>query len=561
MTSGATAPNRRLLSILLDVRFLTLAMFAVALAFYCYTLQPSLSWGDGTRLQREVITSESFILTELVDVQFAPDPYPFARLGVAAWDHPLYVVIGHTLVRLLPHMNHLWLVNFVSAFFGAAALAAFFWLCYANTHSRIPSAYASLALGVSHTFWFHAATPEVYTLFAFLLLLTLVLYDHYLRTGHTRALIGATLTLGLGVANHLLAFLALPALALQFWLAGKDRRMDWLKLRTLISVALAFLIGFSLYLIQLARMLRTFSLSTVMGPAIGTTFLRGLLETPPQLFLVSLLTYMGYVIFQFGPLGVFLGVYGFWKGRQQFPSLWTVAIAFFIVYGSFGILYRVSDQFAFFLGSYLFWAMAIAIGATQVAAKLSEQRRQWMTAALALSVIAAPFLYGAIPGIARSLGATDQTMGIPQIGTGVRDGLNFYINPNKHGDDSADRFGSQTMESLPRDSVVIAQWYTDTDEYFVLRYFAIVEGLRPDVTLVGWPREEPIDFDSSLAVMLVAEELSQNHPVYLASLSEAYYQASTLEENYCILPEHSLYRVYPRPPGGDSSACTHEVQP
>jgi hypothetical protein len=267
------------------------------------------------------------------------------------------------------------------------------------------------------------------------------------------------------------------------------------------------------------------------------------------------------VIFQFGPLGVFLGLYGFWKGRRQHPSLWTIAVAFFAVYAAFGVLYRVSDQFAFFLGSYLFWAIAIAIGAAQVIAQLSEQRRHWLTAALALSVIASPFLYGAIPAIARSLGATDQTMGIPQIGTGVRDGLNFYINPNKHGDDSADRFGREIMQSLPRDSVVIAQWYTDTDEYFVLRYFAVVDGMRPDVTLVGWPREEPIDFDSSLAVQMVRDELAQNHPVYLASLSESYYQASMLEATYCILPEHSLYRVYPQPPDGDSAACLHDVQP
>ncbi|HEC22737.1 MAG TPA: hypothetical protein ENI95_07455, partial [Chloroflexi bacterium] len=76
----------------------SLILFALVLGFYLYTLQPSLSWGDGTRLQREVITGESFILAELVDVQFAPDPFPFAKLGVAAWDHPLYVILGHSLV-------------------------------------------------------------------------------------------------------------------------------------------------------------------------------------------------------------------------------------------------------------------------------------------------------------------------------------------------------------------------------------------------------------------------------------------------------------------------------
>jgi hypothetical protein len=172
-----------------------------------------------------------------------------------------------------------------------------------------------------------------------------------------------------------------------------------------------------------------------------------------------------------------------------------------------------------------------------------------------------PVLYGTAPSLARSAGATDQSLGIPQVGTGVRDGLNFYINPNKHGDDSAYRFGRETLESLPPDAVIIAQWYTDTDEYFVLRYFAVVEGLRPDVEMVGWPREEPIDFDSALAVEKIESELDQGRPVYLASLSERYYSASALIDRYCIVPEHNLYRVYSEPRGASAQNCVTEAHP
>jgi hypothetical protein len=608
----------------------TAAVFVLALVFYLVTLQPSLSWGDGVRLQREAITSESFILTELVDVAFAPDPYPFAKLGVAAWDHPLYVIVGHTLVRLFPGVDSLWLVNLVSAVFGAGAVAMLFLLCYTHTRSLIAALYGSLALAVSHTFWFHAATPEVYTLFAFLLLLSLTLYDLYEREGRQGALIGSAFALGLGGANHMLAFLALPAALLYHvlggrfkqrrvkdaqknyggqedpltsplptplqaspppphewrgeaasadhrsdgeprgevlppasqrtsWLADIVKAVDW---RLAAWAGLAFLVGFSPYLIQLARMLRTFPLAEVSGPVIGSTFIRGLLSTPLPRLLATFPTYLMYLFYQFGPFGVALGVYGFWKGRASHRHLWLIAISFYAVYTAFGLAYQVSDQFAFFLGSHLFFAGAMALGAAQLLEKLSGPRRAWLAGGLALLVAAMPPLYEKVPDWFQAAGITDEAFGIPQVGVGVRDGLDFYLNPNRRGDDSAYQFGVETMESLPPDAVVIAQWYTDTDEYFVLRFFAAVEGLRPDVEIDGWPREEPIDFDSNIAVARIESALAEGRAVYLASLSERYYQASALVARYCIAPEGSLYRVHPESPEeAVGLACVSEVQP
>ncbi len=543
-------------------------LFILALAFYLYTLQPSLSWGDGVRLQREAISGESFILTELVDVEFAPDPYPFAKLGVAAWDHPLYVILGHTLVRLFPGANPLWMVNLVSAVFGAGAVAMLFLLCYTHTRSLAAALYGSLALAVSHTFWFHAATPEVYTLFAFLLLLSLYLYDRYEQEGRRGALIGSAFVLGLGGANHMLAFLALPAALLYHVLGGrfKQKRLmdilagiDWgLALRA----GLAFLVGFSPYLIQLARMLRTFPISEIGGPVIGSTFIHGLLSTPIPALLATFPTYLMYLFYQFGPFGVALGVYGFWKGRSAHPRLWGIAVSFYAVYTAFGLAYQVSDQFAFFLGSHVFFAGAMALGAALLLEKLSEALRKWLPVGLALLVVAMPPLYGVVPGWFRAAGITDEAFGIPVVGVGVRDGLDFYLNPNRHGDEAAYRFGAGTMESLPPDAVVIAQWYTDTDEYFVLRFFAAVEGQRPDVEIDGWPREEPIDFDSDIAVARVDSALAEGRAVYLASLSERYYQASALAARYCIAPEGNLYRVHEESPAEGAAAgldCVSEV--
>jgi hypothetical protein len=169
--------------------------------------------------------------------------------------------------------------------------------------------------------------------------------------------------------------------------------------------------------------------------------------------------------------------------------------------------------------------------------------------AFAAGIALAPLVYGVAPAAMRTAGLDDASLGIPVIGTGIRDGLAYYINPNKRGDYSAYRFGAGTLEQLPPDSLVLAEWYTDTDEYFVLRYFIVVEGRRPDVEVVGWPTEDPFHFDSSNAVRLVEDSIGRR-PVYLASLSETFYAASTLAARYCITEEHQLYRLLPAQSAG-----------
>ena len=126
----------------------------------------------------------------------------------------------------------------------------------------------------------------------FLLLLSLQLYDHYERTGRRLALVASFFVLGLGASNHVLTFFAGPAAVLYYLLSGGFKRETGLKLRWLWLPSLAFLAGFSPYLIQFARMLRTFPVSQVMGPVVGSTFLRGLTGTTPLLLLASTLTFL-----------------------------------------------------------------------------------------------------------------------------------------------------------------------------------------------------------------------------------------------------------------------------
>jgi len=219
-------------------------------------------------------------------------------------------------------------------------------------------------------------------------------------------------------------------------------------------------------------------------------------------------------------------------------------VSFYIVYMLFGVFYRVSDQFAFFLTSHVFFAILMGIGASHLLKSLDKKPRLILTSILPLSILLMPPFYRVLPSLAGNFGMDDVNFDIPKVGAGVRDGLVYYIDPYKRGDYDAYEFGAETITSLPPNSIVIAEWYTDTDEYFVLRYFNTVKGVRPDVTILGWMTIPPRSFDSQ-TVLNVVEENSPDRPVYLASLSDRFYASSELIEMYCVVIENNLYRLYP----------------
>ena len=542
----------------------TLLIFFLTLSFYLYSLLPSLAWGDGVKLQSEAVSGESFVISEMSADEFKPDPFIFSKLGVAAWDHPLYTVIGHLLVRALPFVDSLWLVNFISAFFGAASVALVFLIAHRYTESTLASGYAALSLAVSHTFWWHSSTPEVYTLFVFLLLTAFILYEKYeasvgqafslttsgneIKSGlvtrtTSPAIFFSAFFLGLAASTHILGFLAFPAIGLYYFLTGEYRKFNLREIKKLLVPALGFTAGFSLYILQFIRLAANFPLDEIMGPVVGSAFFTQLEPLSLASIGKSLVTYFFFLIVQFGPVGLIISVIGFRKLYNLLDLATRKALAFFLVYTLFGLYYRVSDQFTFFISSYVFLALVMSLGASHLLATLRGTSRTILICALSGLLFATPFFYTALPRLAARMGMNDATIGIPQIGTGLRNGLAYYIDPFKRGDTSPYDFGYQTMMSLELNSIVIAEWYTDTDEYFILRYFTRIDPLRSDVKVIGWHDIAPASFDPQLVSDLIERTLPEN-PVYIASLSERFYNASKLVETYCIVPEDNIYRIY-----------------
>jgi len=286
-----------------------------------------------------------------------------------------------------------------------------------------------------------------------------------------------------------------------------------------------------------------FPLNEIMGPVVGSTFLSQVETLSPILLGESLLSYLFFLTVQFGPVGLVLGGVGIRKVFRDKDFASRKVVFSFIVFALFGIFYRVTDQFTFFIASYLFWAMLMGLGSDHALGLLPGKKRFLLPVTLGLLLLATPFFYVALPRLAGKYGINDDFIGIPKVGIGVRNGLAYYMNPYKRGDYSAYSFGEGTLLNLAPDSVVIAEWYTDTDEYFIFRYFTKIKKFRPDVSVIGWATQDPFSFDSRLALDVIEDSFPER-PVYLASLSDKFYAASKLVEMYCILPENNLYRLY-----------------
>ena len=525
----------------MNKKTILLFVFLLTLSFYMYTLLPSLAWGDGVKLQSEVVSGESFLLSEISSDVYTPDSLPFAKVGVAAWDHPLYIILGHLLVKAFPSVDSLWLANLFSAIFGAASITVLFVIAYNLTSSIWAACYTSFSLAVAHTFWWHSSTPEVYTLFIFLLLVSYYFFEQFERTNKTASLFISTFFLGLAASTHILAFLAFPAIGFYLLIVGQPFRLtfNW---KALFIATIGFLAGFSIYLIQLIRMSVNLNQGGVFDLVIGSAFLNKLNPLTPAILITSILTYLFFLIVQFGPIGFVMGAMGCRKlSIHKITSL-------FIAYALFGIFYRVTDQFTFFIASHVFWALAMGTGSLSTFNMIQSKWRFLIPGILLIQILVTPFFYNFLPQLADRYGVNDSTLGIPNVGIGIRNGLAYYINPYKRGDYSAYHFGEETLSKLEPNSIVIAEWYTDTDEYFILRYFTKIKSQRSDVDVIGWPVEDPSDFDSQLVVDLVSENIA-SRPIYLASLSDKFYAASKLIEEYCIVSGNNLYRVLPEDNG------------
>lgn len=561
-----------------------LLVFIAAFGFYLYTLAPSLNWADGARMQIDAVMGGSTYTYMDEVAHITTDGLPFDRLGVAAWDHPLYVMIGYPFAKL-PIGTPLFRINLLSALFGALAISVLYYLGTLLVINHWAALVGAGALAVSHTYWFHSVTAEVYTLGIFLTVCLITLAVRWSTKSNFVDLILFALVSGLGLANHrLFALVILPAAIFmmlasiyQDGLTSTRKRIELRVSSKMVIKAIfsgrgmlilgAFLIGFMPWLIQFFRMAKLIGVNLTVKLALTSSLIIKRLAVDSWLALIrNLSLYLGWLLFQFTPIGFCIGFYGFWRMKGKKTLLFAFFLATMALHIAFSANFSMLDQFNFHLPSYLVFSIGIMWGVEGILQKLDHRyRKKTVPLAAAKTLLVASLLllpillYDFTPPALSRLGVTESSVGIYPVGTGARDTVKYFLNPTKRGEDSAYRFASSTMEQLAPHALVFTPKTSEQEAYVVLRYMQLAEGLRPDVHL-DMMLFDAIDQMPEAVYSKVQCEIGLR-PLYLASLNPLSFPIDELQKEFEIIPQANLFRVLPKVDSAPATDCgDHDTQ-
>lgn len=489
-----------------------LGLTMAGLVLYVATLAPTVLWGDDATLQLAAVEG---------------------RLQASAGSHPAWVVLAHLLTRL-PVGDLAHRVNLLSALAGAATLGVLYLILRALPLARSASVPATLAFGISHTFWAHAVRAEVYTLTLATMGLMLLggLYWH--RTGHERYLVLLGIAIGLALTTHIMAVLYFPALG---WLLLAERRR--LTRRGLVSLVVSVLITLLPLIFLLWRDARQMAMSLNEALRWALFTFQGY-DFQDRLFRFSLtslasdaaqwILFLGY---QFVGLALPLGMAGAVLSWRRVSRVMAVFLALsYLVPAGFAFSYQVGDRYVFFLPSYLAFSAWLGIGLEAI---LDAWRaRLGGKAAPVAGLIGLTLLLVALPvGTYRLTPDVLAYLGL-QFREGVRvPGPNsryFLLWPPKTGYEDARVYAEAALASAPADALLLAEPILAAP----LQYLQSVEGIRTDVTV-------------RFCCWDITQVLVENagRPIALAGIAPEIYPVAQLGERYEIIARSPIYLLTP----------------
>ncbi len=489
--------QRQLTLTLLKTPLLLLVTFMSSFWLYARTAAPSVLSGDSGEFQ---------FAAPLLGV-----PHPTG--------YPLYILLGK-LATLLPVGDIAHRVTLVASLAGAATVALLALLLLRITGSTLAALIAAVALTVAPGLWHLSTVAEVYTLNTLLLtLLALLLWhthgwkstaafppaepaaDMLLRIptdqspiSNPRYLYVAAFVTGLGVSHHasfaftgaplLLVFGLLPLLLTSRAASPVEQvRIAVTRLRAqawfIIRLSLVGLLGLTPWLFVLVQYVRWgpfagidhglpqayfWGAPTDWGEAVthltGGTMRGSVFDLPgPRTLVQTALTLWERLQFEFGPLGVTLGVLGCYRLLHRPLWLWLgsawIAGITALYFASLGP--AVQDAPVFTLPLLLPWACWIGIGAAALAERVK----------LLLTGPCPSFLAAHVPGIFLTI-CLLLTLGWGQTRLPYGNKADQWLFRT---------FGAGVLEEVVPDAVVLTRWEQGT----ILHYLRLVEGQRPDV--------------------------------------------------------------------------------
>ncbi len=483
-------------------------VFVLSAALYIATCAPNVLWQDSGLFQYRIWHN---------DLQ--------GKLGLAL-SHPLYIMIG-ILVKYIPLGNFAHRINLISAISAAIAVANLFLLMRLWLGKSLPAMVSAITLAVSWTFWQHAVIAEVYTLYAAQMLAELIVLLMFIRSRRVGYLFLLALFNGLAIANHMWGVFGFACYTV-FLIHLLIRKNITIKIFAIAVVI--WIIGALPYEFLVIKSF--FATGDFFGTISSALFGGGWQGTVANTSISTKIIFENivFIVLNFptpSALLIFVGIRSF---RSKLPgkAFGNIIIALAILYFVFAFRYTVPDRFAFFLPFYCFAAIFAGIGADCFFQQLANKK--WIYLVLFFSMTPA-VVYFFTPTIARkyykSLGHRRQRP--------YRDEYDYFLKPWKTGYRGAERFATETLETVEQGGVIYA-YTTDVHAILVLQE---TQAIRSDVMTVS-------DYDASVGAEILNEQAFEKwvkeRPVYCASPFKSYCPDWMLE-NYEFEQTWPIYKV------------------
>ncbi|MBN2054905.1 DUF2723 domain-containing protein, partial [bacterium] len=371
--------------------------------------------------------------------------------------YPLFTILNKA-AQLMPLGSIAWRSNLLCAMSCALAATLLFSLVTRRTTSRPAGITAALTLGLAGTYWENAVCTETYSLhMLFLVLLLAIIW----RPHHdSRTILQGAFLCGLGLANHQVLLLAMPAVGL-YAVINRDVRRRLPRLAG--PAACLFILGISLYL--------TLPLRSSVNPAMD----RGNPEN-----LTGMKHVMGARV-DMATANAGANPHSTAMQLRHFAFLsitsWSWPLLLLAVPGA-GLLLRRDRLILAFLAA--FWITQMWVISTTFYSKSQD-----------IVYMVEPFFLPAhlVTAVLMGAGAATLTVGRRRIAAPVLTLILlllplplltfFHANDNSANYIARD-WAWNVLLSAPREAVVLVA----VDEYFPLAYLQLVEKIRPDLTPV-----------------------------------------------------------------------------
>jgi len=449
------------------------------------------------------------------------------KLGLAL-SHPLFYIFAIA-GRYVPLGEFAWRVNATSAVISAVAVANLFLLLALWFRDALAAVVGAVSLGLSHTFWRHAALPETYNLTMALLFLELVMLLQYARSSRRIWLYWLAFLNGLSISNHMLASLPFVCYLVVVLVLLSRREI---RVGDLVVMALLWIAGALPYEYLIVRDIAAGGDigATLSSAAFGDGYRADVLNTCISGRIVK--ENLMWMALNFPTPNVLLGFLGISALGGLSPKRWfaRVVVALLLVLLVFAFRYTIVDRYAFFIPFYGMFSILIGAGTARV---LRHRRRPVLGGVIVGFCLLTVPAYVLAPAAARRLGVMARPREIP-----YRDDYRYFLQPWRTGYRGAERFAEEVFELVEPRAVI----YADSTTAPPLLYAQEVKAKRPDVAIIsriGTSRGAP-EFSEA-----TVERLLRERPIYVVSAVKGYYP-EFLEGRCDFEPAGIIYRVVPK---------------